>query len=395
MNDTADRQVWTDFGRFHLDRGSNPPEPERIDWGFYGDGPGDEVLGDLAGRRVLDIGSGTGRYAVHLARAYGVVIDAVDGSPTQHQRAIGRYGEHGEAGVRFVLADALEHLRQEGDLYDVVYAMHSLGFIDPHQLLPALAPRVRPGGRLVFSVLHTNRDGLGPSTTVSPRDEGVRLANEGMLTTPMWVLTPALWEDLLVESGFLVKTIDLLPSPKDDDPVVCQLITAHRRQQTVPRARVASRPRSANPPVAQAALGVCVIVVDVEGRVLLGLHRSGVWECPGGKISPGESIEETAVRELREETSLSARAEDVEVIALLLDEVGGTNRATAVVVVTVYEGAPVAAEPELVSRWEWAPTAALPGPLFTPSAQALRAWRPELPVDHPPAHVYRITSATA
>ncbi|CAM5313533.1 bifunctional class I SAM-dependent methyltransferase/NUDIX hydrolase [Streptomyces abikoensis] len=393
MNDTAaNRQAWTDYGRFHLDRGTNPPDPKQMAWGFWDGGPGDDVLGDLAGRRILDIGSGTGRYAVHLARTYGAVIDAVDGSPTQHQRALARYG-HTEPGVHFVLADILDHLREQEDPYDVVYAMHSFGFIDPHQLLPALAPRVRPRGRLVFSVLHTNRDGLGPSTEVSPRPEGVRLADAAMLTTPMWVLTPALWEDLLVESGFLVENVDLLPSPMDDDPVVCQLITARRRQQTVPRARVASRPRSTNPPVAQAALGVCVIVTNAEGQVLLGLHRSGVWECPGGKIDPGESIEETAVRELHEETSLSARVEDVEVIGLLLDEAGGTNRATAVVVVTAYEGVPVAAEPELVSRWEWAATDALPGPLFVPSAQGLRAWRPELPVDHPPAHVYRLTAA--
>ncbi|MCC2280558.1 NUDIX domain-containing protein [Streptomyces sp. ET3-23] len=166
--------------------------------------------------------------------------------------------------------------------------------------------------------------------------------------------------------------------------MVCQLITAHRP------ARVTSRPRSAKPPVAQAALGVCVIVTDAEGRVLLGLHRSGVWECPGGKVDSGESIEETAIRELREETSLSARTKDVEVIALLLDEVGGTNRATAVAVVTAHEGAPLPVEPELVSRWQWARTDALPGPLFVPSAQGLRAWRPELPIDHPPAYTYRV-----
>ncbi|MEV8476381.1 bifunctional class I SAM-dependent methyltransferase/NUDIX hydrolase [Streptomyces sp. NPDC051173] len=389
MNDmTAERRVWTDFGRFHLDRGTNPPEPVRMDWGFWGEGPGDEVLGDLAGLRVLDVGSGTGRYAVHLARAYGAAVDAVDGSPTQHQRALDRYGA-GEPGVRFVLADVLDHLQREAEPYDVAYATHAFGFIDPHRLLPALAPRIRPGGRLVFSVLHTNRDGLGPSPTVGSRHEEVRLADEGMLATPMWVLTPALWEDLLVEAGFLVEDVTLLPSPVDDDPVVCLLITA-RRQQTVPRARVASRQRGTNPPVAQAALGVCVIVTDSGGRVLLGLHRSGVWECPGGKADPGESIEETAVRELREETSLSARAEDVEVIALLLDEVGGMNRMTAVTVVAAHTGSPTAAEPELVSRWEWAEPDALPSPLFVPSAQGLRAWRPELPVDHPHAHVYGI-----
>ncbi|MFI1801863.1 class I SAM-dependent methyltransferase [Streptomyces sp. NPDC020379] len=176
MSDTA-ADVWNDFGRFHLDRGSTPPEPEKMKWGFWDGEPGDEVLGDLAGRRVLDIGSGTGRYAVHLARAHGAVVDAVDGSPTQHQRALARYG-NGEPGMRFLLADILDHLQREEDPYDVAYAQHAFGFINPHRLLPALASRIRPGGRLVVSVLHTNRDSLGPSSTVSPRPENVRLGDE-------------------------------------------------------------------------------------------------------------------------------------------------------------------------------------------------------------------------
>ncbi|WP_116211656.1 class I SAM-dependent methyltransferase [Streptomyces olivoreticuli] len=226
MDDTA-ATVWTDYGRFHLDRGTNPPQPERMDWGFWGDGPGDEVLGDLADCRVLDIGSG--RYSVHLARAYGVVVDAVDSSPTQYQRALDRYGEHGEPGVRFVLADILDHLQQEEEPYDVVYAMHSFSYIDPHRLLPALTPLIRPGGRLVFSVLHTNSAGTGPITTVAPRTEILSLARYGELTVRMWVLTPALWEDLLVDAGFLVADITVLPAPGKDDPVTCTLITARRR----------------------------------------------------------------------------------------------------------------------------------------------------------------------
>ncbi|MFK4071344.1 hypothetical protein [Streptomyces sp. NPDC029674] len=39
-------------------------------------GPGEEVLGPLAGKRVLDIGSGAGHYAVHLARTHGALVDA-------------------------------------------------------------------------------------------------------------------------------------------------------------------------------------------------------------------------------------------------------------------------------------------------------------------------------
>lgn len=55
--------------------------------------------------------------------------------------------------------------------------------------------------------------------------------------------------------------------------------------------------------------GACVIVLDDDGRVLL--HRradSGAWDIMGGAMEPGETFEQTARRELREETGLEAGA---------------------------------------------------------------------------------------
>lgn len=47
---------------------------------------------------------------------------------------------------------------------------------------------------------------------------------------------------------------------------------------------------------------------DTSGRVLLVRHTYGAlnWELPGGMSEPGESFEETALREPREETGLIA-----------------------------------------------------------------------------------------
>ncbi|MEU8547225.1 NUDIX domain-containing protein [Streptomyces roseoverticillatus] len=382
-NTSVNEQAWTHYGRHHLDRGTVVPEPERLDWGFWGTGPGDELLGEITGQRVLDIGSGTGRYPAHLARTRRAEVHAVEASATQHQRAVDRYGT--TPGLRLVHDNAVEYLRNApAPVYDAAYSVHGLAYIDPHQLLPALASRVRAGGKLVFSVLHTNSDGAGPADEVAARDEILPLKGGDELPVRMWVLSPSLWEDLLVEAGFLVEDITVLTAPEATSPVACTLIAARRRIEIPPR-RVTSRPRSTRPPIANAAFGVGVIVTDTAGRVLLGHHRSGVWECPGGKIDAGESIEEAAVRELQEETTLRAEPGDVQVLALLLDEAGGTNRLTAVALVSSYSGDPVAAEPDLVSRWVWADTEALPDPLFVPSAQALRTWRPELPIDHPPA----------
>jgi hypothetical protein len=40
---------------------------------------------------------------------------------------------------------------------------------------------------------------------------------------------------------------------------------------------------------------------------------------------------------------------------------------------------------ERVGDWGWWPLDALPPDLFECSAQILTAWRPDLPIDHPPA----------
>jgi D-glycero-alpha-D-manno-heptose 1-phosphate guanylyltransferase len=64
------------------------------------------------------------------------------------------------------------------------------------------------------------------------------------------------------------------------------------------------------PEMADAAvkLGTCVVIRDDAGRVLLERRSDCGWWClPGGKMDAGETLEECALREAREETGLSVR----------------------------------------------------------------------------------------
>lgn len=169
-----------------------------MELGHPGHRPGIEALGDVNGLRVLDLGSGLGRHAAHLA-ARGADVTAVDASPAQHQRAITRYPD--TPGLHLVCADAEAHLR-DADPYDLIYSVGSMPYLDPDRLLPALANGLEPGGRLLFSALHTNSDGTGPSADVAPRPEILRLPGTAEdRPVSMWVLAPHLWEDLLVQHG--------------------------------------------------------------------------------------------------------------------------------------------------------------------------------------------------
>lgn len=68
----------------------------------------------------------------------------------------------------------------------------------------------------------------------------------------------------------------------------------------------------AAPPATSMVPGACALVVD-DGRVLLQRRRdSGNWSMPGGVMEIGETLTQTVVREVAEETGL-----DVEVTGLL------------------------------------------------------------------------------
>ncbi|MET9644289.1 NUDIX hydrolase [Streptomyces syringium] len=71
--------------------------------------------------------------------------------------------------------------------------------------------------------------------------------------------------------------------------------------------------RDPNAPAANSVVpSVTAIVRDERGNVLL-IHKTdnGLWALPGGGHDVGESIADTVVREVREETGIAVVVEDI------------------------------------------------------------------------------------
>jgi 8-oxo-dGTP diphosphatase len=133
-------------------------------------------------------------------------------------------------------------------------------------------------------------------------------------------------------------------------------------------------------------VGVAAVIADGQGRVLLVRHTYGRlnWELPGGASEPGESVIETAVRELREEAGVEATAERL--TGIYYD--GEHDAHHLVFRCRLADGArPVPSSPE-ISECEYWPTDALPRPIsdFTIRRieDALDAEPQLLPVSIPP-----------
>ena len=110
-----------------------------------------ELVGDVSGCRVLDIGCGDGEFALELTKR-GAIVTGIDSSPAMIDAARRRATQH-NADITFQVAVA-EHLPFPAEQFDVVTAITILCFVeDAAPVFREIARVLRPGGRLVIGEL--------------------------------------------------------------------------------------------------------------------------------------------------------------------------------------------------------------------------------------------------
>ena len=121
-------------------------------------------------------------------------------------------------------------------------------------------------------------------------------------------------------------------------------------------------------------VGVGVFVFK-DGKFLMGqrrgAHGAGSWSVPGGHLEFGETPEQTAAREVAEETGLTITNVAFAAVTNDVFETEGKHYVTLWMRSDWTQGEPTLLEPDKFIEQRWVDFNTLPTPLFLPWKQLL------------------------
>ncbi|MCS6843255.1 MAG: class I SAM-dependent methyltransferase [Caldilineales bacterium] len=180
------------------------------------------LLGDVAGRRILELGCGGGQCSIAFARQ-GAIAVGLDLSDEQLAFARRLARQHGVQ-VELHQGDAADLDRFADATFDIVFSAYALQYVEEiERCLAGVARVLVPGGLLVFSLDHPFRavfwdEKEDEDSVVAARSYWLRGAMEWQFSgSGEWMRsfhrTVGDWVDLLHAAGLAVRRI-LEPEPQ-------------------------------------------------------------------------------------------------------------------------------------------------------------------------------------
>jgi SAM-dependent methyltransferase len=212
------RALWTESNREYTDANAATNWAlDEISWGIWGIDEAElNVLGDVAGLDVVELGCGTAYFSAWLAKQ-GARPVGVDVTPAQLETARRMMRE---TGIEFPLveADAAETGLPDACADLVVSEYGASIWVDPYRWIPEAARLLRPGGRLVFLrnstlVILCSENDRATETLQRPQFGLHRIEwPEGGVE---FHLAHGEWIDVLRANGFEVERLLELRAPPD------------------------------------------------------------------------------------------------------------------------------------------------------------------------------------
>ncbi len=128
-------------------------------------------------------------------------------------------------------------------------------------------------------------------------------------------------------------------------------------------------------------VGIGVLIQNKKGQVLLGLrrgsHGAGEWSFPGGHLEFGETVYQTARREVKEETGLDVEKIELVSVADEMRYIKTDNKHYLNIGVRAeYRGGnPKVMEMDKCQEWKWFGLNSLPEKLFEGTALTIRNFK--------------------
>jgi 8-oxo-dGTP diphosphatase len=123
------------------------------------------------------------------------------------------------------------------------------------------------------------------------------------------------------------------------------------------------------------------VILERNGKILLGkrhpdpdkadsaFRSAGEWSLPGGKLDWGETFEDGAIREVKEETGIMIK--DPRVISVHNCKNEYAHFVTVGFLTNNWEGEAKVMEPDEITEWQWFDLNNLPSPRYFPSFEVI------------------------